>query len=55
MGVPVAELIRPSGVPEQTFYRWKKRWAGSGPGASAAPGGGGERAAEAISGGADFG
>jgi putative transposase len=27
-GTPVAELIRHVGVSEQTFYRWKKQYAG---------------------------
>ncbi len=27
-GMPVAELIRHVGIPEQTFYRWKKVYAG---------------------------
>ena len=25
-GTPVAEVIRRIGIPEQTFYRWKKVW-----------------------------
>jgi putative transposase len=29
-GVPVAELIRKTGITEQTFYRWKKRFGGMG-------------------------
>ncbi len=29
-GVPVAEIIRKLGITEQTFYRWKKRFAGLG-------------------------
>ena len=29
-GVPVAELIRKNGITEQTFYRWKKKFAGMG-------------------------
>jgi putative transposase len=29
-GTPVAELIRRLGVSEQTFYRWKKEFAGLG-------------------------
>ena len=29
-GVPVAELIRKTGITEQTFYRWKKQFAGMG-------------------------
>ncbi len=28
VGVPVAELIRRVGISEQTFYRWKKQYAG---------------------------
>ncbi len=28
LGIPVAELIRQVGISEQTFYRWKKRYAG---------------------------
>jgi putative transposase len=28
MGMPVADLIRRVGIAEQTFYRWKKRYAG---------------------------
>jgi len=28
MGLPVAELIRRMGISEQTFYRWKKLYAG---------------------------
>jgi putative transposase len=27
-GVPLAELLRRVGVSEQTFYRWKKQYAG---------------------------
>lgn len=27
-GAPVAELIRHLGIAEQTFYRWKRRYAG---------------------------
>ncbi len=27
-GVPLAELIRRVGISEQTFYRWKKQYAG---------------------------
>ncbi len=27
-GMPVAELIRHVGISEQTFYRWKKVYAG---------------------------
>ncbi len=29
-GVPVAEITRKLGITEQTFYRWKKRFAGLG-------------------------
>jgi len=29
-GAPVAEVIRKIGVSEQTFYRWKKKYAGMG-------------------------
>ena len=29
-GVPVAEVIRKLGITEQTFYRWKRRFAGLG-------------------------
>ena len=28
VGVPVAELIRKVGISEQTFYRWKSKYAG---------------------------
>ena len=28
VGVPVAELIRKAGISQQTFYRWKKQYAG---------------------------
>ena len=28
LGLPVADLIRKVGVSEQTFYRWKKQYAG---------------------------
>ncbi len=28
VGVPVAELIRKVGITEQTFYRWKSKYAG---------------------------
>ena len=27
-GVPVAEVIRKAGISEQTFYRWKSKYAG---------------------------
>ena len=30
-GTPVSEVIRKLGVPEQTFYRWKRKYAGMGP------------------------
>ena len=29
-GVSVAEIIRKMGISEQTFYRWKKKFAGMG-------------------------
>lgn len=29
-GVPVAEVCRKLGISEQTYYRWKKRFAGMG-------------------------
>ncbi|SIT69494.1 putative transposase [Burkholderia sp. b14] len=28
LGMPVADLIRQIGICEQTFYRWKKQYAG---------------------------
>jgi len=28
MGLPVTDLIRRVGITEQTFYRWKKQYAG---------------------------
>jgi putative transposase len=28
VGVPVAEVIRKAGIREQTFYRWKSKYAG---------------------------
>ncbi len=28
MGMPVGDLIRQIGISEQTFYRWKKQYAG---------------------------
>ena len=31
-GTPVAEVIRKMGISEQTFYRWKKQYAGLGVG-----------------------
>ncbi len=30
-GTPVAEVVRKMGICEQTFYRWKKVYAGLGP------------------------
>ena len=30
-GTPVEEVCRKLGISEQTFYRWKKRYAGVGP------------------------
>ena len=32
LGTPVAEVVRKMGVSEQTFYRWKKPYAGMGVG-----------------------
>lgn len=29
-GTPVAEVCRKTGITEQTFYRWKKKFAGMG-------------------------
>ena len=29
-GVPVGDLIRKTGITEQTFYRWKRKFAGMG-------------------------
>ena len=29
-GTPVAEIIRKMGITEQTYYRWKKKFAGMG-------------------------
>lgn len=29
-GTPVSEIIRKMGISEQTFYRWKKKYAGMG-------------------------
>jgi putative transposase len=34
-GTPVAEIIRKLGISEQTFYRWKKKYAGMGGGRAA--------------------
>lgn len=28
LGMPVAEIVRQVGISEQTFYRWKKQYAG---------------------------
>ena len=28
LGMPVADIIRQTGISEQTFYRWKKQYAG---------------------------
>ncbi len=28
VGVPIAELIRKVGITEQTYYRWKSKYAG---------------------------
>lgn len=28
LGLPVADLVRLTGISEQTFYRWKKQYAG---------------------------
>ena len=28
LGLPVADLIRQVGIPEQTYYRWKKQYSG---------------------------
>lgn len=36
-GTPVAEVIRRMGVSEQTFYRWKKLYAGLDPGSAVLP------------------
>ena len=27
-GTPIAEIVRKMGIAEQTFYRWKKKYAG---------------------------
>ena len=32
LGTPVAEVVRKMGVSEETFYRWKKQYAGMGVG-----------------------
>jgi len=32
LGTPVAEVVRKMGISEQTFYRWKKQYAGMGVG-----------------------
>ena len=31
LGTPVIEITRKLGISEQTFYRWKKKYAGLGP------------------------
>jgi len=31
-GTPVVEVIRKMGISEQTFYNWKKKYGGLGPG-----------------------
>jgi len=28
LGTPIAELIRQVGIPEQTFYQWKRKFIG---------------------------
>lgn len=28
LGMPVADILRQVGISEQTFYRWKKQYAG---------------------------
>lgn len=28
LGMPIAELVRQVGISEQTYYRWKKQYAG---------------------------
>ena len=28
LGMPVADILRQGGISEQTFYRWKKQYAG---------------------------
>ena len=28
LGLPIAELVRQVGISEQTYYRWKKQYAG---------------------------
>ena len=30
LGTPVREVIRKTGITEQTFYRWKKKYGGLG-------------------------
>ena len=32
LGTSVSEVIRKMGISEQTFYRWKQRYGGMGPG-----------------------
>jgi hypothetical protein len=53
MGVPVAELIRRVGIPEQNLYRWKKlvQGAGNRPGQQFKQSAGRERRLEAVGGG----
>ena len=29
-GTPIAEIVRKMGITEQTYYRWKKKYAGMG-------------------------
>jgi hypothetical protein len=57
VGVPVAEVIRKAGISEQTFYRWKAKYAvlESGPGPSDGSTAGGESALEASGSGSDAG
>ena len=31
LGLPVADLVRQTGISEQTFYRWKKQYGGMAP------------------------
>lgn len=57
VGVPVVEVIRKAGISEQTFYRWKAKYAGSGgrPGSPDGAVAGGEPAVEVVGGRADVG
>ena len=49
MGMPVADLVRHTGITEQTFYRWKEvRRPRERSGSRAEAGPGGERSAQAI-------